>query len=197
MDYSEQLIIHGLKAGDTDAYRYIYDTHYQVLCYTAEQYVYDAFVAETLVGDVVFRLWERREALDITTSLRSYLGQSVRHAAMDYLRSKRERYEVAASRLAAHVAVPEPLATDGTDPLSHMIGHELATHATGAIAALPAECRRVFEMSRFMGKRHAEITRELGISVNTVKYHMRNELKLLTDSLGKYLVAMLFFDICK
>ena len=31
MDYSERLIINGLKTGDTEAYRYIYDTHYQVM----------------------------------------------------------------------------------------------------------------------------------------------------------------------
>ena len=61
-----------------------------------------------------------------------------------------------------------------------------------AIAALPSECRRVFEMSRFMGKKHAEIAAELGISVNTVKYHIRNALKLLSRDLEKYLFVALF-----
>ena len=37
MDYSEKLVVNGLKAGDTDAYQYIFDTHYQVLCYTANR----------------------------------------------------------------------------------------------------------------------------------------------------------------
>ena len=57
MDYSERLIINGLKTGDTEAYRYIYDTHYQVLCFTANRYVHDQFVAETIVGDLIFKLW--------------------------------------------------------------------------------------------------------------------------------------------
>lgn len=192
MDYSERLIINGLKAGDTEAYRYVYDTHYRVLCYAANRYVHDQFVAETIVGDTIFKLWERRDTIDISTSLRSYLSQSVRHACMDYLRSKRQRYEVASSRLSEDGTMPDPGVAEGGDPLSDVIGNELEEKVEAAIAALPSECRRVFEMSRFMGKKHAEIAAELGISVNTVKYHIRNALKLLSRDLEKYLVVALF-----
>ena len=192
MDYSERLIVNGLKAGDTEAYRYVYDTHYRVLCYTADRYVHDHFIAETIVGDLIFRLWERRETLDINTSLRTYLSQGVRHACIDYLRSKRQRYEVAASRLGEGGALPETADATDADPLSAVIGSELEERVDDAVAALPQECRRVFEMSRFMGKKHAEIARELGISVSTVKYHIRNAMKLLSESLGKYAVLVLF-----
>lgn len=192
MDYSEKLIANGLKAGDTEAYRYIFNTHYQVLCYTANRYVHDQFVAETIVSDVIFRLWEKRDSIDINVSLRTYLAQSVRNASMDYLRSKRQRYEVAESRLTAYGDMPEPKAAETDNPLDNVIGSELENRVEEAIALLPPECRRVFEMSRFMGKRHSEIAAELGISINTVKYHIRNALKLLSDRLGKYVVAALF-----
>lgn len=192
MDYSERLIVNGLKAGDTEAYRYIYDTHYRALCYAADRYVHDRFVAETIVGDLIFRLWERRASLDITTSLRTYLSQGVRHACIDYLRSKRQRYEVAVSRLDEQGALPEPADSTEADPLTAVIGSELEDRVDEAVAALPPECRRVFEMSRFMGKKHAEIASELGISVSTVKYHVRNAMKLLSDSLGRFAVVALF-----
>lgn len=55
MDYSEKLVVKGLKEGDTEAYQYIFDTHYQVLCHTANRYVRDGFVAETIVGDMIYR----------------------------------------------------------------------------------------------------------------------------------------------
>lgn len=193
MDYSEKLIIKGLKAGDQEAYRYVYDTHYQVLCYTANKYVDDKFMAETIVGDIIFKLWERREDIDINTSLRSYLAQSVRNASLDYLRSKRQRYEVAQSRLTDNDTINNAFGTTSSDdPLDNLIGNELETHVEKAISALPYECRRVFEMSRFMGKKQAEIAKELGISINTVKYHIGNALKLLSRDLGKYIVMLIF-----
>ena len=100
MDYSEKLVVKGLKEGDTEAYQYIFDTHYQVLCHTANRYVRDSFVAETIVGDMIYRMWEHRDTLNVNTSLRSYLQQAVRNGCIDYLRSKHQRYEVAASQLA-------------------------------------------------------------------------------------------------
>ena len=71
MDYSEKLVVKGLKEGDTEAYQYIFDTHYQVLCHTANRYVRDSFVAETIVGDMIYRMWEHRDTLNVNTSLRS------------------------------------------------------------------------------------------------------------------------------
>ncbi len=193
MDYSEKLIINGLKVGDQEAYRYVYDSHYQVLCYTANKYVHDQFVAETIVGDIIFKLWEHRESIDINTSLRSYLARSVRNASLDYLRSKRQRYEVAQSRLADNDTIDDTMSiASGDDPLANVIGDELEALVQDAISALPYESRRVFEMSRFMGKKQAEIADELGISVSTVKYHIGNALKLLARDLGKYVVALLF-----
>ena len=185
MDYSEKLVVNGLKAGDTEAYQYIFDTHYQVLCYTANRYVRDSFVAETIVGDMIYRMWENRATLNVNTSLRSYLIQAVRNGCIDYLRSKHQRYEVAAS----HLAEADCMANlaDGEQPIDRLVGNELADRVDTA-----AECRRVFELSRFMGKRHAEIASELNISVSTVKYHLRNALQLLARELGSYIVFVFF-----
>lgn len=190
MDYSEKLVVKGLKAGDTEAYQYIYDTHYQVLCHTANRYVRDSFVAETIVGDMIYRMWENRETLNVNTSLRSYLMQAVRNGCIDYLRSKHQRYEVATS----HLAEADCMANlaDSEQPFDHLVGNELADRVDMAIEHLPAECRRVFELSRFMGKRHAEIASELNISVSTVKYHLRNALQLLARELGSYIVFVFF-----
>jgi RNA polymerase sigma-70 factor (ECF subfamily) len=58
-----------------------------------------------------------------------------------------------------------------------------------AVDSLPEECGRVFRLSRFEEKKYEEIARELGISVNTVKYHVKHALVLLHEALGKYLAA--------
>ena len=42
------------------------------------------------------------------------------------------------------------------------------------------------------GLKYSEIASELGISVNTVKYHMKKALAILRDEFGKYLVLLLF-----
>lgn len=96
MEQTESLIVEQLKKGNEKAYKFLYEQHYQILCHVAAQYVKDDFLAETIVGDVIFHLWEIRESLEINNNLRSYLLQSVKHRCMDYLKSQYHQKELTA-----------------------------------------------------------------------------------------------------
>ena len=76
-------------------------------------------------------------------------------------------------------------------PLGTLLERELENEIYKAIDKLPDECRRVFAKSRFEGKSYEEISRELGISVYTVKYHIKNALASLHVDLSKYLLSLL------
>lgn len=189
MDYSEKLIINGLQQGDSEAFKYIFDTHYQVLCHFASRYLRDDYLAESVVSDVIFHLWENHQRLDIDVSLRSYLIRCVRNSCLDFLRSNREKREIATDTIPA---AADSSAVNGVNiqPLNQLLDKELTEKLDEAIAALPIECRTVFELSRFGGKKYAEIALELGISVNTVKYHIKRALLLLNENLGRYIIML-------
>lgn len=196
MENTEKLIVDQLKRGNEEAYKYIYIHHYVQLCDIANRYIRDKFLAETLVGDVIFHLWEVRESLDITISIRSYLIRAVRNRCMDYLNSEYERREVAFSVLSRNDMPEERFLQSDNYPLGRLLERELETEIRKAIDRLPAECRRVFEKSRFEGKKYEDISAELGISVNTVKYHIKNALFMLQNELSKYLIFLLFLLLC-
>ena len=68
MDYSEKLVVKGLKEGDTEAYQYIFDTHYQVLCHTANRYVRDGFVVTRSMSTLrCAATYSRQCATDVLT----------------------------------------------------------------------------------------------------------------------------------
>lgn len=195
MERTEQLIVEQLKAGKERAYKFLYDQHYQILCHIASQYVKDDFLAETIVGDVIFHIWEIRESIEITSSLRSYLLTSVRNRCLDYLKSQPCQYEMPMSSSGLQ-DFPVLNYIKGDDyPLGRLLEKELEGEIMKAIERLPEECRRVFHLSRFEEKKYSEIADELGISVNTVKYHIKRALALLHDDLSNYLtvaIALLF-----
>ncbi len=190
MELTESLIIQNLKEGNGNAYKYVFDAHYEVLCAVAARYLHDDFMAESVVGDVIFHLWETREHIDIHTSLRQYLVRSVRNRCLDHLKSRHERHERTLSTL-PEVDRLQEAADDRSQPLGHLLEKELEQAVGEAVERLPEDCRRVFKMSRFDGKKNAEIAQELGISINTVKYHIKNALRLLQQQLGKYFVFLL------
>ena len=193
MEHTETLIVEQLKTGNEDAYQYIYDRHYALLCHVANGYVKDQFLAETIVGDTIFHLWEIRETLEISVSIRSYLLRAVRNRCINYLNSEWEKREISFSSLMPDEITDDKMTISDSHPLGTLLERELEEEIYKAIDKLPNECRRVFDKSRFEGKSYEEISQELGISVNTVKYHIKNALASLQTNLSKYLITLLLF----
>ena len=193
MEHTETLIVEQLKTGNEDAYQYIYDRHYALLCHIANGYVKDQFLAETIVGDTIFHLWEIRETLEISVSIRSYLLRAVRNRCINYLNSEWEKREISFSCLMPDEITDDKIMVSDSHLLGTLLERELEEEIYKAIDKLPNECRRVFDKSRFEGKSYEEISQELGISVNTVKYHIKNALASLQTNLSKYLITLLLF----
>ena len=193
-DSSEQILILHLKRGDEAAYRKLYDLHYILLCKYAAQWVRDPFEAESIVEDVIFRIWEMRERFEIHVPLRSYLLRAVRNGCLNYLNQSSVRYEQSIPDMEAdedEITLPELV--DGDYPLGRLLEMELEAEIIAAVESLPEDCKRVFKMSRYGQKKNEEIAIELNISINTVKYHLKRALSLLRERLGKYLIVILSF----
>ena len=193
MDVRERLIVQKLRNGEQDAYRYVYDRHYVVLCQFANELVEDPFLAETIVGDVIFHLWEIRETLDINSSLRAYLMRAVRNRCYNHIASEKEKKEVRFSKIESETQGWDALMPSDEQPLGILLEKELETEIIKSINRLGEECKRVFKKSRFEHKKNEEIAMELRISINTVKYHIKNALARLHQDLGKYLVLLISF----
>jgi RNA polymerase sigma-70 factor (ECF subfamily) len=187
MNDEEQKIIRLLKEGDNAAYKSLYAHYYALLCAVAFEYLGDRFLSETAVDELVFHLWEKRETLEIATSLRSYLIRAIRNRCINTLQLARERREIpfSALNMDEYEAIQSSESIDS--PLILLLENELDEKISRAIENLPADCRRIFKMSRFENKRHEQIAEEAGISVNTVKYHIKNALSRLKDDLEDYL----------
>ena len=52
MENTEKLIVEQLKNGNEDAYKYIYDYHYVLLCHVANQYL-NALLSKEIFSDMI------------------------------------------------------------------------------------------------------------------------------------------------
>ena len=186
METSEAILVQQLKAGNDAAYQTLYRLHYGLLCAYAQQIVGNDFDAENIVDDTIFHLWEIRDQLQIDRSLRSFLITSVHRRCLNWIRQH--------SRQPATCAIPNDELLNietSVHPLGHLLEKELEEKIRAAIEALPHETRQVFELSRYNDMTYDEIAKHLGISVNTVKYHIKNALRLLYNELEPYLLLLL------
>lgn len=198
----DTLIIEHLRRGDEEAFKYIYERHYVLLCRFANQILNDAALSEEVVDDAIFYLWEHRREIEITYSVRAYLMRAVRNRCLNELQSlsHREELHFSSFMLPENMEFLDSVFVEENQPLGVLLEQELEDELTRSIEELPVECRTVFKKSRFEQKKYEEIALELGISINTVKYHIKNALSLLQKRLDNYLhllIIYIFMDIWK
>lgn len=189
----EKIIIKKLKTGDNEAYKYLYDYHYVALCKFSYYILKDKVQAESIVSDVIFHLWEVRENLELIPPLRNYLITAVRNKCLNYLALKQQEVEIRFSSMEQGGIQLQNIIQDNQQPLGILLKQELENKIQEAIDKLPPVCKQVFTMSRFREMSYEEISKELGISINTVKYHIKSALVIIKKELGTFLCIIFAF----
>lgn len=188
MTREDQRLIEGLIQGKESDWQALFASHYPFMCYLADQYVHDEYLAAALASDVFSHLWEIRKTVHIDRSLRSYLLRATRNRCLNYLQSAAERREEGFSRNDPFLS-----AFDETHPLGILLEKELEQQLASVLARLPEQTRRVFAKSRLEGLSYQQIADQMGITPHTVKYHIRQALTLLRSEFAKYLGLFLIF----
>ena len=183
-------LIGHIRSGDLKAFERVFKDYYALMCSVAMDYVNDSAVCQTLTEDVLLNLWEKRAELDITTSLRAYLLRAVRNKCIDHLRAGRQSAGVLGYYDSMEGAFGYTMA-DGEDLFERLVSDELEVLLEQAIAEMPEERRRVFMMVRMESRTYQEAADALGISVNTVKYHMKKAHAELQAKLKTYILIQI------
>lgn len=165
----------------------LFRRHYVELCSHAVRFLGSKAVAEDLVADIFCSFYEKKVFATIQTSYRAYLFRTVRNRAYNYVR---QNFHRDVSLDDAFYEVTE----ENQQPDSITQYDELYQTVEKAIDSLPVQRRRVYLMNRFDGKKYAEISNELGISVRTVEVHIRLATKTLRDLL-KYRCFFLWAEL--
>lgn len=186
-------LIKGLKNGDERAYRALYDRHYESLCLVALDFVKDYYIAETLVNDLIFSLWENREAFEVNQSLRAYLVRGVRNRCLNYFEHTLRKEEVYRSLHKQYDQSQSLYKLHQEDPFHQLLEKELDDQIKNAVQNLPELTRNIFLSSRHKGMTYEEIAKEQGLSIDSIKYHIKSALSKLREELQDYLLCFLLF----
>ncbi|WP_287827032.1 RNA polymerase sigma-70 factor [Bacteroides sp.] len=188
---TESNLIEELRAGVESAYASLYNEHYSILCVFAKQYVKDSYTAETIVSDVMFTIWCKRAEISIHSSLRNYLMQAVKNSCYNYL-LKYKREQLFSQQIDGNTEDQIPqLSLYDNSPLTDILSKELDIKIKKAIEELPIKTREIFLMSRLQDLKYKEIADKTNLSIDSVKYHVKQALSALRESLGDYLVLVL------
>lgn len=154
----------------------LFRRYHQALCSHAVRYVYSRETAEDLVSEVFCKFWKTKAYENITSSYRYYLFRSVRNEAYNYLRLEFQPHENIDT-----VLVQEEAYSQRPDQIMQF--EEVLHTVEDLVERLPPQCRKVFLLSRFEGKKYQDIATELGLSIKTVEVHIVKALSLVRKGL--------------
>ncbi len=172
---------------DFSAFEELFQLHYKALARASFRIVNDKDIAEDIVQDIFCKLWEKREEIHITTSLKSYLYQSTINHSLNNIRKVKRSDERENAFVSSHSSQEESNAE------SQMAVKEIQELVNEAVDLLPNACRKVFVLSRFEHLSYKEIASHLGISPKTVDNQMVKALKHLRTHLKVYIKILLLF----
>jgi RNA polymerase sigma-70 factor, ECF subfamily len=174
-----------LRQGNKEVFGEVFKTYYERLCNYANAFLNNMDEAEEVVQGTFLTLWEKREVIDIHTSVKSYLYQSVHNQSLNRIKHYKVRQ--------MHASYVLKSSGDSADSVDEMvIGDELEIKINEAVHSLPDQCRRVFQLSRFENLTYAEISQQLNISVKTIENHMGKALRIMREKLKDYLPLLIW-----
>ncbi|MBL7773904.1 MAG: RNA polymerase sigma-70 factor [Chitinophagaceae bacterium] len=179
MQSSPELEIDNLNSFET-----VYKHWFKPLMGYAITILKDETYAEEMVQNVFVKLWEKKEHIDIHTSLQAYLYKSVYFESLNFI--KRQQHQQNYETQTAYAMKEEKVwAHEKLDR------KQLETKLRDALNDLPEQCRTVFQLSRFQELKYREIAASLGISEKTVENHMGKALRILRLKLAEFISLLI------
>lgn len=171
-----------IKGGDEAVFNELFDELYSLLCFFCNSYISDIDKARSLVQQVFVDVWIKREKLNVTLSIKSYMYAAVRNKSIDYLRQQKN-----------NIQITQDIESLRESPFQNLIQEaELNERINTSINQLPVKCREIFLLCRLDELKYKQIAEKLDISVKTVEMQMSIALKKLRNSLSDYKSFNLF-----
>ena len=187
---SGQELADALHKGDKVMFGQVFEIYYERLCNYANTFLNNIEEAEEMVQGMFLILWEKRETIEIHTSVKSYLYQAVHNQSLNRIKHDKVR-----QTHADYVQYHDGYIENSGD--AKMIGDELEMKINEVVNSLPDQCRRVFQLSRFENYTYAEISQQLNISKKTIENHMGKALRIMREMLKDYLPLLILLLLIK
>lgn len=166
-----------LQAGDSGAYKEIYERYARVLLNHAYNKTRNRVEAQDLVQEVFANLWAHYDQVDPENNLVGYLYIALRNAFYNQVAKDNVRKK--------YLASINQFSIDNQTIADYRVRERMLTELIEKeIKKLPTKMREVFLLSRTQHLTHKQIAEKLAISEQTVSKQITKAIKILRVRLG-------------
>lgn len=160
----EDHLIMDIKQGNERAFKTLFEKYYRPLCAYLRSFTPDPDSAEELAQTTFVKFWNKREQIEVHTSVKSYLFKMGYNSFLKTIRQKDKQ----ASLL--EKLKQEALQEEEDQAANHL--QAAIERLRKSIETLPPRCQEILKL-KLEGLKYQEIAEQLDISVKTVEAQMR------------------------
>jgi len=184
--YKEQIVLELVARGNEAAFRRLYEAHNQRIYSFAFFLTRSDVLAEEVTQEIFIKIWTHRSELSEIRQFDAWLKTLVRNQCYTFLnRLAKERL------ILQEIDRQESEVSNYTE--EEVMFSEYNRLLQQVISQLPEQQRKVFILSRQEGMKHEEIARQMGLSINTIKSHMKAALRSIRLFLDSRTLSFLLF----
>jgi RNA polymerase sigma-70 factor (family 1) len=167
-------LLQRLKEGDINAFDGIFLKYYKLLCVNAYFFLKDEQESKDLVQFFFLEIWEKKLYMSLEGEIKGYLYRSVQNRCLNRLRkqeSTQKKLNIF-SNFFANDTEEEPLPESFYSSLNE------------ALMGLPTQRREAIQMVYLHNKKYQEAADVMGISINSLKTHLKIGLRNLRERIN-------------
>ncbi|MDX1642220.1 MAG: RNA polymerase sigma-70 factor, partial [Balneolaceae bacterium] len=161
-----------IRTGNNKAFRELYDRYHVQMYYIAKKYVKSSDLAKDAVQEIFVKLWEKRDLIDETKSIKGFLFIMLRNHVLNMIRDKKD--EIISISIVRIHNLPTRNLTE--DELVYKEYHDIVEKG---LKELSDRKREVFELRTLQGHSNSEVADLLNINIRTVKTHFYKSSKFM------------------
>lgn len=175
-------LVDRLRAGEEVAFRQLFDRLHRRIYQFAFKFVKEKERSEEIVQDAFLNFWMNRAKLDRDKPVEPYLYAIARRTMIDHWRraasTQRVKDELFKKAVAVHNETEETVLLRDLERITEV-----------GMKKMNGQQQMVFALSRFDKLTYDEIAAQMGISRNTVKYHLMKALEIMREHFEKHDVS--------
>lgn len=176
MKIEEKILFNEIRNRNRKVFEALFREYYPFLTKFAEGFIFNKHVSEDIVQNLFVSFWESSKRIEIETSIKSYLYQSVKNRCLNYLRDLHVQDKNKLLYIEASLNSDDPSSWQEID---------LTRKIQDAIDSLPPQMKELFKMKYLQGAKTKEIAEAKGISENTIKTQLQRAKEKLRKKLAE------------
>jgi RNA polymerase sigma-70 factor (family 1) len=175
MEEEDQILLYELQLGDQNAHEQVFKKYYRALTLKAFLLLDDEMEAEDLVQNLFVDMWQKSHYQSVKSSLKAYLFRAVHNQCLMVLRKRKSTQR----QLDVYTQSLD-LGLEETSDLPDDVQHN---QIQVVFNELPSQRQKAFKLVYLDNKKYQEAADEMGLSINSVKTHLKLAVKVLQKKL--------------